>query len=90
MQCLVIACAIVTRRTVGGRIRSSIVDIYDVTDKSWSTAQLNEARSFLSATSMPNLGVVIFAGGRSESCYVVLGFFTVHICVRGLFEWSNV
>jgi hypothetical protein len=58
--------------SVGSRTRSSVVDIYDVNQNIWSTAQLNEARSFLSATSLPRYGVAIFAGGKSTSCNVCL------------------
>jgi hypothetical protein len=32
---------------------------------SWSTAALSAARTYLAATSLPNLGVAIFAGGGS-------------------------
>jgi hypothetical protein len=46
------------------------VDIYNASSRTWSSSQLNEARSLLSATSLPNLGVAIFAGGKSTSCCV--------------------
>ncbi len=36
----------------------------------WSTAALSEARPWLAATSLPNLGVAIFAGGLSTCCHV--------------------
>ena len=41
------------------------VDIFNVTSGAWSTAVLSVARSDLAATSLPNLGVAIFAGGWS-------------------------
>jgi hypothetical protein len=34
----------------------------------WSTANLSEARYRLAATSLPNQGLVIFAGGQGVSC----------------------
>jgi hypothetical protein len=34
----------------------------------WSTAVLSEARYWLAATSLPNQGLAIFAGGTSTSC----------------------
>jgi hypothetical protein len=39
------------------------VDIFDATTGNWSTAVLSEARYFLTATSLPNRGLAIFAGG---------------------------
>jgi hypothetical protein len=42
---------------------SNAVDIFDATSGSWSTAQLSVARRFLVATSLPNQGLAIFAGG---------------------------
>jgi hypothetical protein len=39
------------------------VDIFNVTAGKWSTASLSAARGDLAATSLPNLGVAIFAGG---------------------------
>ena len=40
------------------------MDIFNVTAGTWSTANLSVARSNLAATSLPNLGVAIFAGGK--------------------------
>jgi hypothetical protein len=42
---------------------SNVVDIFNATSGSWSTAALSVPRFSLSATSLPNLGVAIFAGG---------------------------
>jgi hypothetical protein len=36
----------------------------------WSTTALSVARSDLAATSLPNLGVAIFAGGEGTCCHV--------------------
>jgi hypothetical protein len=45
----------------------NVVDIFDATTGNWSTAVLSEARSSLAATSLPNQGLAIFAGGGSTS-----------------------
>ncbi len=42
---------------------SKAVDIFDATTGIWSTANLSEARWFFAATSLPNQGLAIFAGG---------------------------
>ena len=42
---------------------SAVVDIFNVTAGTWSTAKLSHAATFLSATSLPNVGVTLFAGG---------------------------
>ena len=48
---------------------SSVVDIFNVKTGTWSTATLSQARADLAATSLPNAGVAIFAGGSfSTSC----------------------
>ncbi len=39
------------------------VDIYNAISRTWSTAALSEARSDLAATSLPDQGLAIFAGG---------------------------
>jgi hypothetical protein len=44
---------------------SNVVDIFDATAGTWSTASLSEARFFLAAASLPDQGVAIFAGGAS-------------------------
>jgi len=44
------------------------VDIFNATTGNWSTAVLNEARGYLAATSLPNQGLAIFAGGQGTSC----------------------
>ena len=58
------ACSDVTCHT-GGSGHSDAVDIFDVRSGVWTTAALSMARSFLVATSLPNDGVAIFAGGKS-------------------------
>jgi hypothetical protein len=50
---------------------SNVVDIFNVTAGTWSTAALSQARRYLAATSLPNAGVAIFAGGNiGTSCDV--------------------
>jgi hypothetical protein len=50
-----------------------------VTSGAWSTAALSVARGFLAATSLPNVGVAIFAGGRSTCSHVFLRIFVCGI-----------
>jgi hypothetical protein len=52
----------------------------------WSTAALSTARCFFAATSLPNLGVAIFAGGRSTCCWFCLSWFMRRCFVRGMHE----
>jgi hypothetical protein len=40
------------------------VDIFNVTSGVWTTAILSGPRSFFAATSLPNDGLALFAGGR--------------------------
>ncbi len=42
---------------------SNVVDIFDATAGTWSTAALSVARGGLAATSLPNTGLAFFAGG---------------------------
>ncbi len=51
----------------------SVVDIFNVRAGTWSTAALSQNRSSLAATSLPDAGVAIFAGGRSTSCDCLFG-----------------
>jgi hypothetical protein len=47
-----------------GTVDSNVVDIFDGSSGRWSTAVLSVARSFrLAATSLPNQGLAMFAGG---------------------------
>jgi hypothetical protein len=54
---------------------SSVVDIFNVTSRTWSTAALSQARSLLAATSLPEAGVAIFAGGKCTSCDGLFGVY---------------
>ena len=54
------------------------VDIFDVTSGRWTTAALSSARSVLAATSLPDQGLAIFAGGQIGTHVVlVLSFVDV-------------
>jgi hypothetical protein len=46
------------------------VDIFNAIEGTWSTGNLSLARSFFAATSLPNFGVAIFAGGLCACCHV--------------------
>ncbi len=59
---LLIACASLMPCAVGSSY-FNVVDIFNVTSGAWSAAALSVARGYLAATSLPNLGVAIFAGG---------------------------
>ena len=41
------------------------VDIFNATSGTWSTAALSVARTWPVATSLPNYGLALFAGGQS-------------------------
>ena len=47
------------------------VDIFNATSGVWTTAALSVARVSLAATSLPNDGLAIFAGGQGAS-YVLM------------------
>ncbi len=46
-----------------GDVDSNAVDIFDARSGRWSTATLSVGRRFLAATSLPDQGLAIFAGG---------------------------
>jgi hypothetical protein len=50
---------------------SNVVDIFNVTAGTWSTASLSQARDVPAATSLPNAGVAIFAGGLGKRCGIL-------------------
>jgi hypothetical protein len=56
-------CVFLMPCAVGYNVYSNVVDIFDVTAGTWSTAALSQGRSGLAATSLPDAGVAIFAGG---------------------------
>jgi hypothetical protein len=48
------------------------VDIFNATSGVWTTAALSVARYDLAATSLPNDGLAIFAGGCNGASYVLI------------------
>jgi hypothetical protein len=66
-------CACLMPCAVGDGRSSSVVDIFNVRAGTWSTAALSQARLFLAATSLPDAGVAIFAGGQCTSCDGLFG-----------------
>ena len=60
-------------RCSGPGVFSNVVDIFDATSGRWTTAALSVARGYLAATSLPNQGLAIFAGGWNGT-YVILVF----------------
>jgi hypothetical protein len=67
-------------------IFSDAVDIFNVTANAWSTATLSVARGFHASASLPNSGVVIFAGGCKSSRFVDLSCRGTVCFVRGMHE----
>jgi hypothetical protein len=51
------------------------VDIFNASTSVWGTAALSLDRYWISATSLPNLGIAMFAGGRGLSFDVTLSGF---------------
>jgi hypothetical protein len=86
---LLIACASLMPCAAVNSVYSNVVDIFNVTSGAWSTAVLSVARTVLAATSLPNLGVAIFAGGASTCRHVYFRFFCVGLGNRML-EWAEV
>ena len=83
---LLIACASLMPCAAGSDLFNS-VDIFNVTSGAWSTAALSEARYALAATSLPNVGVAIFAGGGSTCCHAYFRIFAS--CVVRVGEWDG-
>jgi hypothetical protein len=86
--CLLIACAslMLCAADPNNPRPSNAVDIFNVTSGAWSTAVLSVARRGLAATSLPNLGVAIFAGGNGTCCHVYFRIFAS--CVVHVGEWD--
>ncbi len=66
-------CACLMPCAAGNNVFSNVVDIFNVRAGTWSTAALSQARGFLAATSLPDAGVAIFAGGSCTSCDCLFG-----------------
>jgi hypothetical protein len=56
----------------GAGVVSKAVDIFNGTSGLWTTAALSVARGYLAATSLPNQGLAIFAGGTTSGTYFIL------------------
>jgi hypothetical protein len=69
LSCLII-CAVDDFSLIMPPVFSKVVDIFNVTSGTWSTANLSEARQALAATSLPDAGSAFFAGGGSTCCDV--------------------
>ncbi len=84
---LLIACASLMPCAAGSG-RSNVVDIFNVTSGAWSTAALSEARIGPAATSLPNVGVAIFAGGYYDgTCrHVYFRFFACFVVRVGVLD----
>jgi hypothetical protein len=50
-------------RCAEGSSGLNAVDIFDATSGRWTTAALSVGRAYLAATSLPEQGLAIFAGG---------------------------
>jgi hypothetical protein len=62
---------------------SNVVDIFNAMTGVWSTANLSVARFCLAATSLPNQGLAIFAGGRGRSRDCFVAVIAGRLVVRG-------
>ena len=63
------------------------MDIFNATSGRWTTAALSVARDNLAATSLPNQGLAIFAGGGIPGAKVIL-FFELLILQDGVM-WES-
>ena len=64
------------------------VDIFNATSGVWTTAALSVARVGLAATSLPNEGLAIFAGGVGAS-YVLMSVIARVVCGEGEGVWEG-
>ncbi len=79
--CLGIPCLsdlFLMRATTVGYTPSNVVDLYDSGTGRWSTAQLSQARCYLSATSVGS--VAIFAGGNGGKLLMIVFVCCVKEC----------
>ncbi len=61
------SCACLMFCAAGNNVFSNVVDIFNVRAGTWSFAALSQARGYVAATSLPDAGVAIFAGGQCTS-----------------------
>ena len=64
------------------------VDIFNATSGVWTTAALSVGRYYLAATSLPNDGLAIFAGGSSALC-VLMSVIARVVCGEGEVLWEG-
>jgi hypothetical protein len=55
-----------------GPVVFNAVDIFNATSGRWTTAALSVARRYLAATSLPEQGLAIFAGGLNGTYVTVV------------------
>ncbi len=67
-ECGVLMTCVSLTPCAGGGGFSNVVDIFNATAGTWSTAVLSQPRGNLAATSLPNAEVAIFAGGAGTCC----------------------
>ncbi len=72
---VLIACASLMPCAADAYSYSNVVDIFNLASGAWSTAVLSVARGLPAATSLPDVGVAIFAGGYSTCCHVFFRIF---------------
>jgi hypothetical protein len=63
--CFSCRCLLLTLITDALGALVNTVDIFNARSGTWTTAALSFARFYLAATSLPNDGLAIFAGGQS-------------------------
>jgi hypothetical protein len=51
-----------------------VINIFNAVGTSWSTAMLSTARARVAATSLPNFGLAMFAGGTGLLQHFLLHF----------------
>ena len=87
--CVLNKCQCLTHFADSSNVYVNTVDIFNATAGTWSTAVLSAARGNLAATSLPNLGVAIFAGGYSTCCRVCFRFSGCISFVRRIYGWNK-
>ena len=90
--CVLNKCQCLTHFADSSNVYVNTVDIFNATAGTWSTAVLSAARGNLAATSLPNLGLAIFAGGLtgySTCCRVCFRFSGCISFVRRIYGWNK-
>jgi hypothetical protein len=68
---------------------SDAVDIFDGRTETWSTAKLTVPVEYLAATSLPDLGVAIFAGGYCTLSLICFLCCSVRFIIIRMLEWQE-